>query len=153
MLLLAACLAGLVAGLRSMLAPALTSWFAWLGVLPVAKTPLAFMGSGIAVAIFSVAAVAELVADKLPRTPSRKKPPGFIARIVTGGLVGATLGAVGHLLLAGLVLGVCGAVIGTLGGAAVRGWMARAFGRDLPAAMLEDLAAILIAVFALLKLA
>jgi uncharacterized membrane protein len=139
--------------MRSMLAPALTSWFAWLGVLPVARTPLAFMGSGYAVAVFSVAAVGELIADKLPRTPSRKQPPGFIARIITGGLVGATVGAAGHVLLAGLVLGVCGAVVGTLGGAALRGCMARAFGHDFPAAMLEDGAAILIAVFALLKLA
>ncbi|MGA8531494.1 MAG: DUF4126 domain-containing protein, partial [Acidobacteriaceae bacterium] len=144
MLLLAACLTGLVAGLRSMLAPALTSWFAWLGVLPVSRTPLAFMGSGVAVAVFSALAVGELIADKLPRTPSRKQPPGFVARIVTGSLVGATLGAAGHLLVAGLVLGVCGAVIGTLGGAAARGKLARAFGRDLPAALLEDMAAILI---------
>lgn len=153
MLLLAACLVGLVAGLRSMLAPALVSWFAWLGVLPVARTPLAFMGSGIAVAIFSVAAVGELVVDKLPGTPSRKQPPGFIARIITGGLAGATVGAAGHALTVGLILGVCGGVIGTLGGAAARGKLARAFGRDLPAAMLEDLVAILIGVFALLRLA
>jgi uncharacterized membrane protein len=153
MLLLAAFLAGLVAGLRSMLAPALTSWFAWLGLLPVARTPLAFMGSEIAVIIFSVAAVGELVVDKLPRTPSRKQPPGFIARIITGGLVGATVGAAGHALVAGLVLGVCGAVVGTLGGAAARAKLAQAFGRDLPAALLEDVVAILIGVFALLKLA
>jgi len=153
MILLAACLMGLVAGSRSMLAPALTSWFAWLGVLPVRGTPMAFMGSGYAVAILSVAAVAELVADKLPRTPSRKAPPGFGARIVTGGLVGATVGAAGHLMIAGLVLGVVGAVIGTLGGAAARARMAKAFGVDLPAAMLEDLVAILVGVFALLRLA
>lgn len=153
MLLLAACLTGLVAGLRSMLALALASWFAWLGVLPVEHTPLAFMGSIIAVVLFSALAVGELIADKLPRTPSRKQPPGFVARIITGGLVGAMVGAAGHLLLAGLALGVCGAVIGTLGGAAVRGWMARAFGRDLPAALIEDVAAILIGAFTLLKLA
>jgi len=153
MILLAACLVGLVAGLRSMLAPALTSWFAWLGVLPVARTPLAWMGSGAAVAILSVLAVGELVADKLPRTPSRKQPLGFGARIVTGGLVGATVGAAAHLLVAGLLLGIVGAVIGTLGGAAARARLAQAFRFDLPAALLEDLAAILIGLFALLRLA
>ena len=153
MFLLAACLIGLVAGSRSMLAPALTSWFAWLGVLPVVRTPMSFMGSGYAVAILSVLAVAELIADKLPRTPSRKQPIGFGARIVTGGLVGATVGAAGHLIVAGLALGVVGAILGTLGGAAARARLARAFGLDLPAALLEDLAAILIGVFALLRLA
>ncbi len=153
MILLAACLMGLVAGSRSMLAPALTSWFAWMGLLPVAGTSLAFMGTIVAVVLFSAAAVVELIVDKLPRTPSRKGPPGFVTRIVTGGLVGATVGAAGHLLVAGLALGVCGAVIGTLGGAAARGWLARTFGRDLPAALLEDAVAILVGVFALLKLA
>jgi uncharacterized membrane protein len=136
-----------------MLAPAITSWLAWMGVVAVAHTPLAFMGSGVAVAIFSVLAVGELVVDKLPRTPSRKAPPGFIARIVSGGLVGATVGAAGHVLLAGLALGACGAVIGTLGGAAARGSLARAFGRDLPAALIEDAVAILVGVFALLRFA
>ena len=35
-----------------------------------------------------------------------------------------------------------GAVVGTLGGAAARGKLAEAFGRDLPAALLEDAIAI-----------
>jgi uncharacterized membrane protein len=43
-------------------------------------------------------------------------------------------------------------VAGTLGGAAVRGKLAAAFGRDLPAALLEDVAAIAIAVVSLLEL-
>ena len=42
--------------------------------------------------IFSVLAIGELISDKLPNTPSRKAPPGFIARIVTGGLSGAAFG-------------------------------------------------------------
>ena len=40
------------------------------------------------------------------------------------------------------VAGVVGAVIGTLGGAAVRAKLAQAFGRDLPAALIEDAVAI-----------
>ena len=35
-----------------------------------------------------------------------------------------------------------GAVLGTLGGAAVRAKLAQAFGRDLPAALIEDVVAI-----------
>jgi uncharacterized membrane protein len=38
---------------------------------------------------------------------------------------------------------VVGAVIGTLGGAKVRGALARTFGRDLPAALIEDAVAII----------
>jgi uncharacterized membrane protein len=47
------------------------------------------------VAILSVLAVVELVADKLPQTSSRTAPPGLIARIVTGGLTGACVAAAG----------------------------------------------------------
>ena len=41
-------------------------------------------------------------------------------------------------MLTGAGLGVVGAVVGTLGGAAARAAGARAFGRDLPAALIED---------------
>jgi len=153
MLLLGAFLAGLVAGLRAMLAPAIVSWFARAGVLAVAGTPLAFMGYKYTALILTILALTELVVDKLPSTASRKAPPGFIARIVTGGLAGATIGAAGNSLVVSLILGVVGAVAGTLGGAAARAKLAAAFGRDLPAALVEDLAAILIAVFSVLRLA
>jgi hypothetical protein len=41
----------------------------------------ALIGSIPSVAIFTLLAVVELVADKLPRTPSRTSPPGLIPRI------------------------------------------------------------------------
>jgi uncharacterized membrane protein len=152
MFLLCAFLAGIVAGLRSMTAPAVTSWCARFGVLAVAGTPLAWMGAYFTPIVFTVLAVGELIADKLPSTPSRKAPPGFIARIVTGALTGATIGAAGHALVACTIVGILGAVVGTFGGSAVRAKLAAAFHRDLPAALLEDAAAILIAIFAILKL-
>lgn len=152
MLLLCAFLVGIVAGLRSMTAPAITSWFARLGILAVAGTSLAWMGSRAAVIVLTLFAVVELIVDKLPSTPSRKAPPGFIARIVTGALCGATLGAASHSFAAGIIAGIVGAIAGTFGGAAIRAKLAAAFHRDLPAALLEDAAAILIAVFAILKL-
>jgi uncharacterized membrane protein len=152
MLLLCAFLLGLVAGLRSMMAPAVVSWFAHLDVLDVSQTPVALMGYRITVIIFSVLAVGELIADKLPMTPSRKQPLSFGIRIVTGALVGATIGASGGRLALGLILGAVGAVVGTLAGAAARAELASDFGRDLPAAILEDIAAIAIAVFAVLRL-
>ena len=44
----------------------------------------------------------------------------------------------------GLIAGVIGAVIGTYGGAEIRGRMAKAFGRDQPAAFIEDAGAIIL---------
>jgi uncharacterized membrane protein len=41
-----------------------------------------------------------------------------------------------------MIAGAIGAVIGTLGGADIRGRLAKAFGKDLPAALLEDLIAV-----------
>src|SRR3954467_587540 len=60
---------GIIAGLRSLTAPAAVSWAACLGWLDLQGSPLAFMGSKIAVAIFSLLAIAEYVADLLPSTP------------------------------------------------------------------------------------
>jgi uncharacterized membrane protein len=139
---LCAFLIGVVTGLRSLTAPAAVSWAARLGWLHLENTPLAFMGYAATPYIFTVLAIVELIADQLPQTPSRKAPPGFIARIVMGALCGAAFGAVGDSLVAGLVAGVVGAVAGTFGGYEGRVRLARAVGRDLPAALIEDAIAI-----------
>jgi uncharacterized membrane protein len=102
--------------------------------------------------IFTALALAEIVNDKLPKTPSRKTPPQFIVRLLSGALTGATIGAAGESLWLGLLLGVIGAVLGTLGGAAMRAKLAAAFGRDLPAAVLEDVMAIGLAIIFLLRI-
>lgn len=143
MLYLLALLIGVIAGLRAMTAPAAAAWGAWLGWLPVAGTWAGFMGHWIAVGIFSVLALTELVTDQLPSTPSRKVPMQFAARIVMGAFCGAVLGAAAGMTVGGLVAGAVGAVIGTLGGAEVRARMAAAFGGDRPAAFIEDAAAII----------
>jgi uncharacterized membrane protein len=147
MLYLLALLIGVVAGLRAMTAPAAVAWGAYLGWLPLSGTWAGFMGNWIAVAIFSLLALAELVTDQLPSTPSRKVPQQLGARLVSGAFTGAIIGTVGGALVAGLVAGVVGAVIGTYGGAELRARLARAFGRDLPAALVEDAVAILLALW------
>lgn len=129
-----------------MMAPAAVSWAARLGMLAVAGTPMAFMGFKYTPIILTVCALGELISDKLPKTPSRKTPPQFIARIVSGSLVGATVGAGSGSLIIGLVAGAIGAVVGTVGGAAVRGRLASAFGKDFPAALIEDVVAIILSV-------
>jgi uncharacterized membrane protein len=135
-------LIGIVAGLRTLTAPAAAALGARYGSIAVAGTPLAFMGYAWTPWIFCVLAVGELITDQLPTTPSRKVPVQFAARVLTGALSGATLAAPQGSLVAGLGAGIIGAVIGTLGGAAFRARMAAAFGKDRPAALIEDAVAI-----------
>ena len=137
-----ALLIGVVAGLRAMTAPALVSWAAHLGWLPLQGTWLAFLGYAWTPWIFTALALGELVSDQLPKTPSRTVPLQFGTRIVMGGLCGAAIGSVPGSWLVGMLAGMAGAVIGTLGGHALRARLAKAFGRDLPAALLEDVVAI-----------
>jgi uncharacterized membrane protein len=131
-------LIGVATGLRAMTPVAVVSWAAHLGWLHLHETWLAFLGFAYTPYVLSLLALGELVTDKLPATPSRKIPMQFGARIVMGALCGAALGAHGHALIAGLVLGVIGAALGTLGGAEVRRQLSRAIGKDLPAALIED---------------
>ena len=140
---LLAFLIGVVAGLRSMTPPAAVSWAARLGWLHLEGTPLAFLGFAFTPYILSVLAVGELIADKLPKTPSRKTPVPFTVRIVTGALSGAAIGASGGVLIGGLLAGAAGAVVGTLGGYGLRVRLVRATGgKDFPIALLEDAVAI-----------
>jgi uncharacterized membrane protein len=140
---------GIVAGLRAMTAPAMVCWAAHLGWLNLHGTPLAFMGSSVAVAIFSLAAMGEYVNDVLPKTPSRTAPGPLIARILTGGLSAACLCAsAGQSLLLGAVIGGTGAVIGAFGGYQVRTRLVRALKvKDIFVALAEDLVAIGLACF------
>jgi uncharacterized membrane protein len=140
---LAALLIGVIAGLRAFMAPAAVSWAARLGWLPVGGSWAAFMSYAYTPYIFSILAIIELVTDQLPQTPSRKAPPSFGARLVSGGFAGAVIGTAGGSLVGGLIAGVIGAVIGTFGGYELRMRLAAAFGKDMPAAFIEDAVAII----------
>jgi uncharacterized membrane protein len=138
-----ALLIGVLSGLRSLTPIAAVSWAASVGWLHLENTGLAFLGFAATPYIASGLAIAELIVDKLPMTPSRKATPGFIARVVMGALCGAALGATRDVLIGGLIAGVVGAVAGTLGGYQFRVWLARTLGgKDLPAALIEDAIAI-----------
>lgn len=139
---LPAILIGVIAGLRTFTAPAAVSWAAHLGWLPLQNTPLAFLGFTVTPYVVTLLAIAELIADPLPITPSRKQPMSFAARLVSAALSGGAIGAAGGGLVAGLAAGVVGAVIGTLAGYEARTRLAKAIGRDLPAALVEDLVAV-----------
>jgi len=143
MLLFLAFLIGIIAGLRAMTAPAAVAWGAALGWFDVSQTQLAFMGYRWTPWVLTLLAAVELITDQLPSTPSRKVPVQFAARLLMGALTGATIGASGGSLVGGLIAGIVGAVVGTLGGAAVRSRLAAAFGKDTPAALIEDAVAII----------
>jgi uncharacterized membrane protein len=143
MILLLALLIGVVAGLRAMTAPAAVSWAAYLGWISLGDGSLWWLGHWITPWIFTLLAIVELVNDQRASTPSRTVPMQFGARIVMGALTGAALGASGGMPIGGLIAGVVGAVIGTLGGKAVRARLAASFGRDRPAALIEDAVAII----------
>lgn len=129
---------GVVAGMRTTVAPTAVSWAAYLGWLNLGDTWLAFLGSVYAPWILSLCLVGELIGDKLPFTPSRKLPGPFVARLVSGGICGLALGYSAGGALIGALGGIVGAVIGTLGGYAFRARLATAFKRDFPAALIED---------------
>lgn len=147
-----ALLIGVVAGLRTMMAPAAVSWVTHLGALDLAGTWLAFLGGRWTAWILTLLALGELVTDQLPSTPSRTLPVQFGARLVSGAVSGAAVGTATGTSLAGLVAGIAGAVIGTLGGHAVRARLAAAFGSDRPAALVEDAVAVGGAMLAVLVL-
>ena len=120
---------GLVAGLRSLTAPAAL-----------------FLARGGTIGIvLAVLAVGELIADMLPQIPSRTSPPALIARIVSGGIVGWFItGANTSFGIVGAVLGILGAVVGAYGGRRVRIAAIERIGA-VPAALVEDVVAIALA--------
>ncbi|HSF14094.1 MAG TPA: DUF4126 domain-containing protein [Vicinamibacteria bacterium] len=141
-----ALLLGVVAGSRTFLAPAALAWAAFLGWLEASGGWLLVFGHPWARWIWSALALGELVADQLPFTPSRTVPFQFGGRIVSGAVCGGAIGASAGSGLLGAIAGIVGAGIGTLGGRALRGKMAAAFGNDHPAAFVEDALAIAVAV-------
>lgn len=134
---------GVIAGLRSMTAPAVVSWAAHWKWLDLQSSHLAFLGSTAAVYILTAAAIVELVVDKLPKTPRRTDALGLVARFVLGGLSGAALCAANQTLVLGALLGGVGGVAGGFGGYAVRTRLIKTRKvPDLVVALLEDAVAI-----------
>lgn len=140
---------GVVAGLRSLTAPAAVSWAAYLGWLNLQGSPLAFMGSIVTVVISSLLAAGELGADLSPRIPRRTAPGPLAGRLLMGGLCGACLCAsAAQSLSFGAVLGATGGLIGAFAGYELRkrlvaGWNIR----DVFVALTEDAIAIGLACF------
>jgi uncharacterized membrane protein len=133
---------GIVAGLRAFTAPAALSWAAKRRWIRLGNSPFATIISGQASKRIIHLAVTELIADKLPFTPSRLKAGPLASRVVSGAVCGATIyGAVEQPLIEGAILGGVGAIAGAFAGHYGR----RKFSRgvpDLGVAVLEDILAI-----------
>jgi uncharacterized membrane protein len=140
---------GFAAGLRSFTPPAVVAWAAHLGWLNLNNSPLGFMASIIAVIIFSLLAVLELIGDLLPQMPKRTAPVPLIARMLMGGLCGACICAASNQSwIIGAIVGAGGGLVGAFAGYEVRRRLVRALNiKDIFIALLEDLITIGLACF------
>lgn len=83
---------GVIAGMRSMAAPALVSnHFAHNASKSLSRTPFRVMASSRTAGALKAFALGEMVADKLPMIPARVSPGPLAARAMSGGLCGASV--------------------------------------------------------------
>jgi len=133
---------GAVAGLRTLAAPAVLAWAAKRRSIRLGSSPLATIVSAKASKRITDFAVSELIADKLPFTPSRLNAGPLASRIISGAICGATIyGVVKRPLTEGAVLGGLGAIAAAFAGYHMRKRLSRDM-PDLAVAVLEDALAI-----------
>jgi uncharacterized membrane protein len=132
---------GMIAGMRSMAAPAIASQL--LASHPssrLAHSPLQFLQSPKVATITKLLTATEMAGDKIPGIPDRITAPALVGRVVSGALVGtAFCKAKGSNMLAGAVLGSLAAVAGSYGGFYLRQWLGKRSGiADPILGVLED---------------
>ncbi len=140
---------GVVAGMRSMMAPAILAlMLARRPELAPAASPAHWFTIRSVAIVLGIAALGELVVDKLPSTPNRTALAPFVARLVSGAITGAAIVQLGQMnLWTGAACGAIGAIVGTFGGFHARRLVGRNTGiKDAVTATFEDVLAIAIAV-------
>ena len=139
---------GFVAGLRSMMAPAvLAIALARRPELAPAASPAHWFSLRAVAIVLGILALGELIVDKLPRTPNRTALGPFVVRLLTGAITGAALVQLGAISgWIGAVCGAVGAIIGTFAGFHARRLAVRTAGvRDPIIAVVEDVIALALA--------
>ena len=130
-------------GLRSQMGMAVL-----LNGTPLAQLPASLRHRAVR-PIAVAAALAELVADKLPSTPARTQARGLVPRIGLGGLSAGLLARNAHAPTTASAAVGAGTAVGTaFAGLAARGALAKRL-PPIVAALVEDLVAVVLAVVAL----
>lgn len=134
-----------VAGLRSQLPLAMLAASADRGRFAVdADGPLGLLRSRVTLVVTGLAAGGEIVADKLPMTPSRLEPQALVGRMLFGALAGACVARnAAQPVVPSLVLGAAGAGVGSAVGYTARMFLDRVTGLPDPLwGAVEDFVAI-----------
>jgi uncharacterized membrane protein len=145
---------GGVSGLRSLTGIALVTLAAqrgWphLGWLHLGGTGLSFLTKPVAMYVFVVLAIGELIADKLSFTPPRIQAGPLAVRFLLGALCGSALAvAAGMTWVFPAAVGGASAIVAAYAGYWLRRSITSRGVKDLPIALVEDAAAILLALFA-----
>ena len=143
---------GAVAGMRSMTALAILSHYAeQYQDPPVQGTPLQLLGTPDTATLLKVAALGEMVADKLPITPDRTMAPSVAFRALSGAAVGAACTAREEgLETAGAIFGAVAALAATYGMHRLRKSLGESTGLpNVALGLMEDALAVGIGVTAL----
>jgi uncharacterized membrane protein len=147
--LIAAIILGVVAGMRSMMPLAALSILLWRRpeIAPVTSPAHWFAVPPLAI-IFGLAALGELIGDKLPKTPNRTALGPFVGRLASGALTGAALVQLGGVNpWVGAGCGAAGALASTFGMFHARRFVGRLTGiRDPYVGAMEDVIAIALVV-------
>jgi uncharacterized membrane protein len=119
---------------------------------PISAGPAGLLDNRAVRVALTLAAVGELVADKLPQTPSRLAPQAYVPRLVVGAAAGAALasraGARKREVVLAAVLGSAGAAAGSHAGAQWREFAQPRFGSPWPGALIEDVVVVSLAAVA-----
>jgi uncharacterized membrane protein len=136
---------GIVAGMRSLVAPALLS-HKLVRTFPTQQPskPIHYLAQPPASLALKALASGEIIGDKVPNAPDRTEPFVFGSRIASGATCGAFLSqAEGGEVAAGAVAGGLGTVVGTLAFFHLRQWLDKSLGLPDPVvALVEDALAI-----------
>jgi uncharacterized membrane protein len=108
---------GIIAGMRSMSAPALVSnYLADKQSFEIENSAFRFLASQKTANVLTVLAIGEIIADKLPLVPDRISPVPLIGRGISGAICGAALCiAEDERPEIGVLTGLTGAIISTYG--------------------------------------
>jgi uncharacterized membrane protein len=131
---------GVVAGMRSLTAPALLS-HKLVRTIPTKQPtkPIHYLAMPPASLALKALAGAEILGDKAPNAPNRIVPSAYSMRITSGATCGAFLSQVeGNSIPTGAVAGGLGAAVGTMAFFQLRQWLDHSLGLPDPVVALAE---------------